>query len=373
MASAPAAGGPDEQVKEEKEEDGSPPAELDALEESMGKKMCCSCHLFKDPDQGKVVRATCDFSGNKEQWRCNHCNNLKSRIQRIQAGTSHVEGWSDVQGDSRVKFMEKAAVLCRDDLKKAMSEAVVWTQINRRTMSFSAEGDYINVTDLEEKVKDTEEREGIRNNAPRIKCPISGKDKVWIPTYHAIQRSDTVHEEKRSFAAETENTIRAKSKAKAKARGKARAQPIGEQAVGDAAGEAQEEEQAPADHPTKRRRVSGKASETNATKEKPMKDITQQQKDRIQNVEGKLQEVSLNLNTMLCDAEQHKGTKVPHNKVAKVSELANKIEALEQEASDMVLAGKAPQGSAAAWFKDTKESISEANALIEKVNELLAD
>ncbi|CAK0870434.1 unnamed protein product, partial [Prorocentrum cordatum] len=359
------------------------PAPLAYTEEVEGIcRKCCSCHKIKALIEGNDVRGKCDFSGNKSQWRCSECNNLKSRIARIQASAHAIAGWNDVKEAARASFMGRAAGLMKDDLRKAMSEAVTRTSIQRRTLSFKASGDYINIEKLEDEVKEPTERESIRNNAPRLVCPISNNTNIWIPVYSATQQEDRIEQEERSQRAETEHVARAKVKAKAKAKGKARAQAASGKEAEEGAAEAAAGEEADgaagAEPVAKRRRRSGKGPgeekpEDKTPKEKPIKELTPQQNERLQTIEGKLQDTSLHLHATICEANGHKGTKVPTDTLDKANEVAAEVEKLVKTASDMHAAGKAPQGVVATFFKDAKNAMDEAKGLSAKMCSLISD
>ena len=89
-------------------------------------RKCCSCHMMK---------------ARKPQCRCDSCKTLLKRISRIQDSPRAVLGWFDVRPrirdrarsisgwkhvikTERARFMERAAGLMKDELRKAMLDAV---------------------------------------------------------------------------------------------------------------------------------------------------------------------------------------------------------------------------------------------------------
>ena len=75
-------------------------------------RKCCSCHMMKAWIHGRGKQ------------RCVECTSLQMRISRIQVSDRAVRGWYTVRKNERVRFMEQAAGLKKDDLREAMLDAV---------------------------------------------------------------------------------------------------------------------------------------------------------------------------------------------------------------------------------------------------------
>ena len=123
----------------------------------------------------------------------------------------------------------------------------------------------------------------------------------------------------------------------------------------------------------RRKSAKGPEEEKPSIKEKPIKELTAQQNIRIQSVEGKLQDASLKLCTTICEANEHKGTRVPTDTLDKANEVAADVEMLVKAASGMHAAGKAPQGAVTAFFKAAKSAMDEAKELSAKMKSLISD
>ena len=349
-------------------------------------RKCCSCHQMKASAEGNDVRGRCDSNGRKSQWRCSECNNLKSRIARIQDSGRAIEGWNDVREGERARFMERAAGLMKDDLRKAMLDAVAWRNFQLRSLTFKASGDYIDIEHIEDKVKNPIERDSILNNAPRMICPITGTTKIWIPIYSATQQDEHVQQEGRDQRAETEHLIRAKSKAKAKRKGATKKSPTqtgsskvpGRGGVAEAAPGEEAENAAGMEPVSKRRRKSMTGPTEEKTKDKAlgetsMKKLTSKENERLVGVEDQLQDTSRLLHASILEGSNHRGSKVPTNTLKKANAVVAKVGYLISKASEIRTAGKVPHGEALSFFKDAKGVVNEAKEVSAKMSSFIMD
>ena len=95
-------------------------------------RKCCSCHMMKTFIDVRGVHRKRDFDNHKLHWCCLECMSLEERIARIQDSARAILGWNDLRWRSRVpgwydiikneraRFMERAAGLMKDDLRKAI-------------------------------------------------------------------------------------------------------------------------------------------------------------------------------------------------------------------------------------------------------------
>ena len=127
-------------------------------------RKCYSCHMMKAFIDGRGVHRTRDFDNRKPLWCCFSCKSLQKRIARIQDSGRAIRGWYDVRQrvrdsgrairgwkrvrkNERARFMERAAGLMKDDLRKAMLDAVrhlrkkreVWVKRRRRNVKRAGE------------------------------------------------------------------------------------------------------------------------------------------------------------------------------------------------------------------------------------------
>ena len=104
-------------------------------------RKCYSCHMMKAFIDGRGVHRKRDFDNRKPLWCCFSCKSLQKRIARIQDSGRAIRGWYDVRQrvrysgrairgwkrvrkNERARFMERAAGLMKDDLRKAMLDAL---------------------------------------------------------------------------------------------------------------------------------------------------------------------------------------------------------------------------------------------------------
>ena len=329
-------------------------------------RKCCSCHLMKALAEGNDVRSRCDLD--------------------IQDSGRAIEGWNDVREGERARFMERAAGLMKDDLRKAMLDAVAWRNFQLRSLTFKASGDYIDIDHIEDKVKNPIERDSILNNAPRMICPITGTTKIWIPIYSATQQDEHVQQEGRDQRAETEHLIRAKSKAKAKRKRATKKSPTqtgsskvpGRGGVAEAAPGEEAENAAGMEAVSKRRRKSMTGPTEEKTKDKAlgetsMKKLTSKQNERLVGVEDQLQDTSRLLHASILEGSNHRGSKVPTNTLKKANAVVAKVGYLISKASEIRTAGKVPHGEALSFFKDAKGVVNEAKKVSAKMSSFIMD
>ena len=289
-------------------------------------RKCCSCHMMKAFIDVRGVQRKRDFGNHKLQWCCLECMSLKKRIARLQDSARAILGWNDIRRRSGVpswddirknesaRFMEQAAGLMKDDLRKAMSDAV------RR---------------LRKKKKALLKAERRRKKS---KAKAKAKSHAQASSGKALDKgsiADTGAGEKAESAASTEPVVKRKR--------------------------------------PNVKRPKEKKPEDEVLRETSMKKLTQKQNDRLVCVRGKLQETSLLLHAWIREVSKHRGTKVPINTLEKVKAVTADILKLVTMASDMHATGKTPQAMFSSVFQDAKHAIEVAKEVFAKMSSLIVD
>ena len=98
--------------------------------------------LVLKEDASQIAEANNDKK-TPDVWRCKNCNKLRSRIMRMQESHGRlVAGFSNLGQDEREKFNCEAATLFKEDLRKKLTEVIVWTSYKKQRIGFEADGDY---------------------------------------------------------------------------------------------------------------------------------------------------------------------------------------------------------------------------------------
>ena len=115
------------------------------------------------------------------------------------------EGYKDMCSDTRRDFLKKAAGLCGPELKKLLTETIVWSITNERAHSVKYEGDFMPVGVAEEKMKNQPEQLAkLKSLAPQVKHHFTGEEMIWVPTLSMKdeQKTNTTQERKRTLSSE---------------------------------------------------------------------------------------------------------------------------------------------------------------------------
>ena len=182
---------------------------------------CCSCRLVKNLDVMTRKQRADPAKGTVDQYQCRLCASLAQRILREEHASPCPLGFTrGVSPSSRARFMARHGEAFGKELRSAMTETLSVSQSRTMTTRFSQEGEYMNVSghvegelSVEEKYEqDPEALAHILANGRRIVCPVSGKEKVWVPTYRAGFVDQECSEEDLRRRCDSDTVIRPKSK-----------------------------------------------------------------------------------------------------------------------------------------------------------------
>ncbi len=117
----------------------------------MTEYMCCMCgEAFAAELVTTAQKADC-ITGSKNQFRCNKCNALRLRVQRmVKSHDEELGGYTEFNPEERRTFYKKAQHLCGAELNKVLTETIQQSTIRRMTEVLSMQGEFVEISDIKE-------------------------------------------------------------------------------------------------------------------------------------------------------------------------------------------------------------------------------
>ena len=173
-------------------------------------KLCPSCGQYSA--EYIVVRKA---EGNRsEQIRCNECQSLRRRMEKITTAVPDWETYKDLTVEEKHSFMATAKNLFGQHLQKHMTEAIKVVRMKKLIATTTQEGTFEDMSVVEERYKNQPDvLECIRLNAAQLTDPVRGVHMVMIPKYsYKVERQITdSHQGSRNI--QTESVIKKARKA----------------------------------------------------------------------------------------------------------------------------------------------------------------
>lgn len=202
-------------------------------EDELVSTRCCTCHKPVDIENSLVIVRASNKTPTDIR-RCRSCHNVRSAIERLKKNNGNlVKDWSKVEGDRLTAFYQENAHLRGEDLRKKVEEVVQDWKVSVTRFEFSADGEFLDEHDLQEKYKNKPDvLENILKNARQYYCPIKRVQLYADPKYTS-KVSDSMelgHSEKRKGQAVLDdNTDMGPTKRKKGEKDKNTSLPAGEE------------------------------------------------------------------------------------------------------------------------------------------------
>ena len=107
------------------------------------------------------------------QYRCNECNKLRRRVQRMLARLENADmkqGYQDLNPQERKEFYNKAGDLCGDKLNKELKESIETSSIERSTCRTSQHGNFMIIPEAQDTFKKKHRSNG-KTFLPQLREP----------------------------------------------------------------------------------------------------------------------------------------------------------------------------------------------------------
>lgn len=149
-------------------------------------KRCSKCKELID-GLFVQVQAANELTGAKDQFHCKECDNTYGKLKRWFNKDEEAKiGWKKMSTEEKAQAMKDIRGLEGDKLKMKFMQSVTNTSFKRHTWKFSAQGDFEDAKEVEEKLKaegKEAEWQQIIANGRFMSDPESGKKLVWRPRY----------------------------------------------------------------------------------------------------------------------------------------------------------------------------------------------
>ena len=253
---------------------------------------CGTCGFDKPESECQRVQGVKDaIEGNKDQIRCNGCNALRSRINRMVVNTPSHQHYKDIDDDTRKQLYAKAQHLLGADLKKLLVETITTSLIKRQSETLSGKGAFKSLDDLEIEYKNKPIiLANILKYGARMMHPVHKVETVWDPVFElSLERTEINQEEKKRHL-ESEKTIKPVKKQKT--------EPVGQTGLGAGVPEEAEENTGEGGDSGTASKGGGKGGKGN--KAKP---LTDPQKTRLEKAIVTVEQIQMEMAAAISEAE----------------------------------------------------------------------
>ena len=193
-------------------------------EQPLGYLKCADC--------GKQDHASKMTPKGRSTLICGECNNLSSRIQRLNNDCKY--RLKELTGEEIQAFRQKAKNLCGPDLVKEITETCIMASLRRSTFTMSKYGELEPKDVLEKKYKEKPQIwQNILDNAYSIPHPVTKEIYMWIPKLSISETETEENTETRTRRIESVTNARPKKAPKVNKRNQSALTEEGE--TGDAA------------------------------------------------------------------------------------------------------------------------------------------
>ena len=150
---------------------------------------CVNCKKPVTEENGLVVTRQNEKAPQKQAMRCNACNALKSRINRLMNKHGNVaEDWTNVTDQEKKAFYAKYQDLHGPDLLCRLQETITESKKTSSVVSFEGTGEFFDEVDLAKKYQEKPNQlQNILANTRTYYCPVR-----QVQLYEDVQYKRTV-------------------------------------------------------------------------------------------------------------------------------------------------------------------------------------
>ena len=135
--------------------------------------VCQECAQDCNPLECQRIGNSAKKSGKQPAiWKCNRCNSLNSRMNRLFAKTSTLAAdWQSLSPDEKTDFMKRSQGLHKEELEHGVSTTIRMNKSNRTTLAHQYAGDFLPISVYESRGFTAVHIKAIVANAPKKFSP----------------------------------------------------------------------------------------------------------------------------------------------------------------------------------------------------------
>ena len=180
-------------------------------------KKCSRCGVDKPEDQGFLKVKADKWAGTYDQFMCHPCNALASRVGRMLKHCDENEkvGFQEITVEERRKFYKDASLMCGPELRKTLSETIVWSTTVKKTWAMENEGKFRPLMEVREELANKPDvLANLEANAPRMEHEHTKEEMILVTSLKMMHKASREETEHKKRELESEKNIQGVKKAK---------------------------------------------------------------------------------------------------------------------------------------------------------------